>query len=160
MDEKEIIEYITENCAGVDVLAPTDGIASGDTFFYYDPERDLDRTRSFPFATIVTKDYGDFDQASNLNRPGVFRLNIGLSNETYRSLFGPPPSRPGDEGGAVNTGHDFSVLDQLIPHPVYAAQLWVSVLNPSAATFATIQPLIAEAYDRAVKRHPSRSRAR
>ena len=81
MDEKEIIEYITANCAGVDVLAPTDGIASGDVFFYYDPERDLDRTRSFPFATIVTKDYGDFDRASNLNRPGVFRLNIGLSND-------------------------------------------------------------------------------
>jgi hypothetical protein len=90
MDERAIIEYITETFAGVDVVTGTDGIALGDTFFFYDPERNLDPKRRFPFATIVTKDYGDFDRASNLNRPGVFRLNIGLSNDTYRARFGPP----------------------------------------------------------------------
>jgi hypothetical protein len=154
MEELAIIQYITDNFAGVDVVTGTDGIASGDSFFFYDPQRNLGATRRFPFATIVTKDYGDFDRASNLNRPGVLRLNIGLSNDTYRSRFGPQPSRPGD-GGAVNTGLDFSVLDQLIPHPVYAPQSWVSVLNPSAETFEAIQPLLAEAYDLAAKRHPS-----
>jgi hypothetical protein len=125
----------------------------------YDPERNLEPKRQFPFATIVTKDYGEFDRASNLNRSGVFRLNIGLSNQTYRARFGAQPSRVGD-GGAVDTGHDFSALDELIPHPVYATQSWVSVLNPSAETFAEIRPLLAEAYDLAVKRHPSNRRAR
>src|SRR4051794_12492596 len=97
MEERAIIQYITETYAGVDVLVGTEGIASGDTFFYYDPERNLDPKRRFPFATIVTKDYGEFDEASNLNRPGVFRLNIGLSHDTYRSRFGPQPSRSAEE---------------------------------------------------------------
>ena len=152
MDQDAIIRYVLENCPGVDVVRPTDGIAAGDTFFIYDPDRKLDPQRRFPFATIVTNDYGDFDRASNLDRPGVFRLNVGVSRDTYRSLFGPQPSPPG-AAGHVDTGHDFAALDQLMPHPVYAPQSWVSVLNPSAATFERLRPLLAEAYERAVRRH-------
>jgi hypothetical protein len=100
----------------------------------------------------VTKDYGDFDRASNLNRSGVFRLNIGIGKDTYRSLFGPQPSPPG-AGGVVDTGHDFTTLDQILPHPVYAPQSWVCVLNPSDATFEAVRPLHAEAYDLAVRRY-------
>jgi hypothetical protein len=151
MDQDSIIRYIVDTFAGVEVVTGTDGIAAGDTFFMYDPDRKLDPKQRFPFATIVTKDYGDFDCASNLNRPGVFRLNIGVSRDTYRSLFGPQPSPPA-AGGVVDTGHDFTALDRLLPHPVYAPQSWVCVLNPSAETFETVQPLLAEAYERAVKR--------
>ena len=93
-----------------------------------------------PFATIVIKDYGDFDDASDLDRPGVYRLNVGVGKETYRSLF------PG-EGE-----HDFTALDVLMPHPVYGRQHWVCVLNPSEKTFETVKPLLAEAYEIAVKR--------
>jgi hypothetical protein len=131
------------------VIASQEGgapeIAWGDTFFIYDPERNLEDTKRFPFATIVTKDYGDFDNASNLDRPGVFRLNIGLSKATYDSLFGDA----GEE-------HDFTALDRLLPHPVYGRNHWVCVLNPSDATFETLRPLLREAYDRAVARVPSR----
>ncbi len=151
MDQGSIIRYIVDTFAGVEVVTGTEGIAAGDTFFMYDPDRKLDPKHKFPFATIVTKDYGDFDCASNLNRPGVFRLNIGVSGDTYRSLFGPQPSPPG-AGGVVDTGHDFTALDRLLPHPVYAPQSWVCVLNPSAETFETLRPLLAEAYERAVKR--------
>jgi hypothetical protein len=151
MDQDSIIQYIVDTFAGVEVVTGTEGIAAGDTFFMYDPDRKLDPKRKFPFATIVTKDYGDFDCASNLNRPGVFRLNIGVSGDTYRSLFGPQPSPPG-AGGVVDTGHDFTALDRLLPHPVYAPQSWVCVLNPSAETFETLRPLLAEAYERAVRR--------
>jgi Family of unknown function (DUF6194) len=160
MNEASITQYITDTFAGVDVVRPeTSGgpeIAWGDTFFIYDPDRNLDPHRRFPFATIVTKDYGDFDRASNLNRPGVFRLNIEVRKETYRSLFGRQPAPPG-AAGMVDTGHDFTTLDQLLPHPVYAPQSWVCVLNPSAATFqAVVQPLLAEAYDLAISRHARR----
>jgi len=151
MDQGSIIHEITATFAGVDVVTPTDGVGSGDTFFSYDPDRNLDPKHRFPFVTIVTKDYGDFDHASNLNRPGVFRLNIGISKQTYRSLFGPQPS-PSGAAGAVDTGHDYTALDQLLPHPVYASQSWVCVLNPSVETFQTVKPLLAEAYDRAVRR--------
>jgi hypothetical protein len=33
---------------------------------------------------------------------------------------------------------------------------WICVLNPSAATFQTVQPLLAEAYDLAVKKYAKR----
>jgi len=140
MDEQAIIAYLAETFNGLDVQRPIEGPGAGDTFFIYDPRRDLDDKRRFPFATIVTKDYGDFDNTSNLNRPGVFRLNIGVSRDTFRSLF---------EEGAE---HDNAALDTLIPHPVYASQSWVSVLNPSQQTFESLRPLLAEAYERAVRR--------
>ena len=37
-----------------------------------------------------------------------------------------------------------------MPHPVYGKMHWVCVLNPSAATFAKVQELLAEAYEMAV----------
>jgi hypothetical protein len=106
-------------------------------------------TGRFPFATIVNND--NFDRASDLNRPSVFRLNIGVGRDTYCSLFGPKPPRPGADG-VVDTGHDFTALNQLLPHPVYAPQSWVCVLNPGAETFEAVRPLLAEAYDRSVRR--------
>jgi len=141
MDQEEIIRYIEETFAGVEVQRPTDGPGAGDTFFFYDPERNIDPTRRLPFATIVTKDYGDFDNASKLDRPDVFRLNIGVSRKTLRELFDPADN------------YDYAALDQLTPHPVYAPQSWVCVLNPSPETFKSLGPLLAEAYSIVETRH-------
>jgi hypothetical protein len=161
MDEAAITRYVADTFAGVDVVVAVRGdgspeLAWGDTFFMYDPEHRLPAARRFPFATIVTKDYGEFDGASRLDRPGVFRLNVGVSKEMYRSLFGPQPAPP-PMGGVAETGHDFSALDRLMPHPVYAAMSWVCVLNPSAATFETVRPLLAEAYQLVVDRYARRA---
>ena len=102
--------------------------------------------------SIVTKDYGDFDRASNLDRPGIFRLNIDVGTEKYRALFGTHPVVP-PPGKAVATGHDFAALDQTMPHPVYASMSWVCVLNPSDATFEEdVKPLLAAAYALAARR--------
>lgn len=155
MDEASITQYITDTFDGIDVdVASRESgapeVAWGDSFFFYDPDRTLPPDRRMPFATIVTKDYGDFDCASNLNRPSVFRLNVGVSKETYRSLFGAQTSPSGADGN-VDGGYDFTALDQLLPHPVYGRMYWVCVLNPSAETFQTVvRPLLAEAYDLAV----------
>ena len=156
MDQDAVIQYVTDTFTGVELLRPTDGPGAGDTFIYYDPERNLDPTRQFPFATIVTKDYGGFDEASNLNRPDVFRLNIGVSRETFRALFGHPPS----EESTRSADYDFAALDRLMPHPAYAPQSWVCVLNPSPDTFEAVKPLLAEAYSRAATRHASRQTKR
>jgi uncharacterized protein DUF6194 len=94
----------------------------------------------FRFATIVTKDYGDFDRASNLNRPGVFRLNIGISQKTFDSMF------------TSQEGYDFGKLDLVMPHPVYGPNHWVCVLNPSHETFRSLRPLLEESYQIAVRR--------
>jgi hypothetical protein len=154
MDPDAITRLITATFAGVDAVIGDEGVGAGDRFFFYDPDRSLDPARRFPFATIVTKDYEGWDTASNLNRPGVFRLNVGVSSETYRSLFGPQPKPPA-EGKTADTGHDYSALDELLPHPVYAPQSWVCVLNPSEQTIEAIKPLLTEAYERAVRRHAS-----
>ncbi|HEV8194215.1 MAG TPA: DUF6194 family protein [Ktedonobacterales bacterium] len=149
MDQDAIIQYVMDTFTGIEVMRPTDGPGAGDTFIYYDPQHDLDPTRQLPFATIVTKDYGDFDNTSQLNRPDVFRLNIGVSRDTFRALFGYAPGEENTESAE----YDFAALDRLMPHPIYAVQSWVSVLNPSAETFEAVKPLLADAYSKAATRH-------
>jgi hypothetical protein len=149
VDQDAIIQYIADTFAGVEVMRPTDGPGAGDTFFFYDPRRNIDPTRRLPFATIVTKNYIDFDEFSNLNRPDVFRLNIGVSKDTFHALFG----HPADESGTKSADYDFAALDRLMPHPAYARQSWVCVLNPATETFDAVKPLLAEAYSIVVIRH-------
>jgi hypothetical protein len=149
VDQEDIIAYVAETFSGVNIARPTDGPGAGDTFFIYDPRGDLEPKRQMPFATIVTKDYGDFDSASRLNRPDVFRLNIGVSRNTFVEMLGAQP-----EGST----YDYAALDRVMPHPVYAPQSWVCVLNPSPPTFDGLKPLLAEAYARARSRLASASR--
>ena len=141
MELASIARYITESFPGV---APVS--AWGELSFFYNPGRRL--PRGVYFATLKDKD-GENDRASNLQRHGVFRLNIGIDKATYRSLFGPRPARPA-AGGVVSTGHDFTALDRLMPHPVYGWMSWVAVLNPGRATFESVKPLLEEGYGLAV----------
>ena len=118
-------------------------IAWGDTFIYHEADRKM------PFATIVVKDYPGFDTASNLDRPGVFRVNAGVGRERYEELFGHPPAAYAEHAGE----YDYTALDRLIPHPVYAVQGWVSILNPSAER---VEPVIVAAHERAMRRNAPR----
>jgi hypothetical protein len=104
----------------------------GATFF------SLDETHWPNFATIVTTDEHDEGAPSNLTaRPGAFRVNIGVGRSTFERLV---------DG---QTNPDYAAFDTVLPHPVYAKQRWVSILNPSDATFRdVVLPLIAEAHDR------------
>ena len=127
-DPEAITRYIRETYPNTDVVA-----IAGAAFFSLDPEK------HFPnFATIVTTDEHDMGSPSNLNaRPDVFRLNIGVGRETFDQLVG-SIAEP-----------DYAALDRLLPHPVYARQHHVSILNPSEATFRDVViPLLAEAHDR------------
>lgn len=73
ISEASITRYIQSTLPGVDLMVASaehgaPDLAWGDTFFFYDPGRRLEGATKFPFATIVTKDYGEFDNASKLNR--------------------------------------------------------------------------------------------
>ncbi len=105
--------------------------ALGATFFSLDE-------KGWPnYATIVTTDEHDEGAPSDLARSGAFRLNIGVGRDTFVRLVGSMESP------------DSAAYDRLLPHPVYAKQLWISILNPSHATFDdVVLPLIAEAHDR------------
>jgi hypothetical protein len=152
MNQDVIIQYVTDTFTGIEVLRPDDGPGAGDTFFFYDPQHNLDPKRRMPFATIVTKDYGEFDNTSHLDRPDVYRLNIGVSRDTFRALFGYAPGEEKPES-AVS---DFAALDKVTPHPVYAPQSFVCVLNPGPETFEAVKPLLAEAYEIVATRHARR----
>ncbi|HJT59665.1 MAG TPA: DUF6194 family protein [Ktedonobacteraceae bacterium] len=151
MNEAEINRYITGTFEGVDVV--TD---AGNSFFFYNPDRNVPPDHRFPFVTLVTSDL--YDQFSNLNRPSVFRLNIGIGKQTFRSLFG-DSARSSSKNSAESSGenasnYDFTALDQVMPHPVYGRMYWVCILNPGSKTFETrVLPLLAEAYDIAVSRY-------
>ncbi len=147
MDREAITRFIRESFAGIVPVA-----AWGETSFFYNPGQRL--PRGVYFSTIKERD-GEHDRASALWRAGVFRLNIGISAATYRSMFGALPARPA-AGGVVECEHDFSTTDRLMPHPVYGWMAWISVLNPSAATFESVKPLLVEAYGLAVRKFEKR----
>jgi hypothetical protein len=89
------------------------------------------------FATVVWTDDFDEGEPSSLSRPGVFRVNIALGKETFQRLVGSPAAS------------DYAAFDRVLPHPVYARQRWVSILNPSDTTVREIVlPLLTEAHDR------------
>jgi Family of unknown function (DUF6194) len=142
MNEAEITQYITDTFNDIKIT-----VHEGNSFYSYDPEQ------KFPFATLMTNDVND--QASDLSRPGIFRLNIGVSRDTYQSLFGAQPAW-GKDGGVVDTGHDFTVLDQFMPHPIYAPMSWICILNPSEANVETVKKYLAEAYELDVKKYAKR----
>jgi len=120
----------------------------GDLFYLYDPESDLPPERQHPFATIVTGDH--YEKVSRLDEPDAWRLNLGLTKATYTSLFGPVPTER-DENWVLDSGHDYAERDKLMPHPFYASQHWVCIVVPSHSEPLT--PLLAEAYDFAVRKH-------
>lgn len=128
--------------------------AWGETSYFYNPG--LKFERGTYFATIKEKD-GNNDRASGLNRPGIWRLNMGVSKEAFVSLFGYPPARPG-KGQVVEGLWDFQEADRITPHPVCGWMSWIAVLNPSIETWVRCKLLLLDAHGRAVARFDKRLR--
>lgn len=120
-------------------------LAWGDTFVSVRRENGV--PNRMPFATLVTKDYTGFDVESQLDRGGLFRLNLDVGRDTFTALFGLDPKKLAQHRGDF----DFAALDRLFPHPVYGEQAWVSVINPAASKQQT-QSLMALALERALRR--------
>lgn len=107
----------------------------GDTFCYYDPDSTADQ--KLPFATIVTRDTPGWDEVSDLNRPGSFRLNLAVGRAHQPDVEEPI---------------DYRVADTVLPHPQYATQGWVAVVDPGTPSAERVRELIGVAYRRAVDR--------
>ncbi|MCT0210306.1 DUF6194 family protein [Cyanobium sp. ULC065] len=107
------------------------------------------------FCTIKQHN-GDNDKSTSLDREDVFRLAIGLNPENYARMFGGKPTRP-VKGGVVATEYDYTELNELMPHPIYAWISWVQILSPGRDKFREIFPLIQEAHQEAVKRFRSKT---
>lgn len=117
--------------ASVEIAGPGTGApeaAWGDTFVTVQPDGDPD-PRRMPFATIVESDYPGFDESSDLDRDDVYALNLGVGPQFFQGLLGFEPSEAGDHVDRF----DPTAAGVLMPHPLYAAQGWVRVINPPAA---------------------------
>lgn len=132
MEANDIRQYILQEFEGVQVVNDEEN-----SFFFYDAENRA------PFVTIVANN--KYDTYSNLDRRGVYRLNIGIGKLTFRSMF-PVEKIP------TESGYDFTALDVLMPHPEYGRMYWVCILNPSASTFAKVRAMLNEGYEIAVKK--------
>ncbi len=138
MQADEIAQDILDTFSGVETEENM-----GYKFFFYGADHML------PFATIATAD-NEGDRVSNLSRPGVFRLNIGVSRQTFQSLFG--------TNHVDVSRYDYTALDRIMPHPDYAAQNYICVLNPSPATYERVRTFLAEAYELARARVARRTK--
>ena len=136
IDETFITSYITDTFEHVETA-----INLGYTFFFYRDDH------MHAFATIASTG-NEYEKISNLDRPGVYRLNIGVSRGTFQELFG--------KGKIDISTYDFSALDTVMPHPDYSSQHFLCVLSPSETTFGQIGSLLAEAYEVARQRYNKR----
>jgi hypothetical protein len=101
-----------------------------------------------PFTTIANTD-NEYDSVSNLNRPGIFRINIGVSRATFNTLF--PKSLP--------EPIDYTTLNTFLPHPDYAKQNFICILNPTGDNITKTKQLIQEAHAIAAVRHQRKAKA-
>lgn len=136
IDETFITSYITDTFADVETA-----VNLGYMFFFYRDDH------MHAFATIASTG-NEYEKISNLDRPGVYRLNIGVSRDTFQAMFG--------KGKIDVSAYDFTALDIIMPHPDYSSQHFICVLSPSEATFEQIRPLLAEAYDITKNRYNKR----
>jgi len=133
MDEQAMAEYISASFQNVETLD-----SMGYKFYFYGDDHRL------PFATIACNG-NEYEQASKLERPGTYRLNIGVSKWTFRDLFG--------AGEVSLEDYDFAELNRLMPHPDYWKQFFVCILSPEGENQTTVESLLAEAHDLSEKRY-------
>ncbi len=100
------------------------------------------------FVTIAQSD-NEYDSISNLNREGVFRINIGVSRKTFDDLV----------GGMASEAVDYTALDMFLPHPEYAKQNFICILSPSPQKEDRTKELLVEAHSIATARLQRRKTA-
>ncbi|WP_405774588.1 DUF6194 family protein [Streptomyces sp. NBC_01538] len=95
-------------------------------------------TAAQPFVTVVTKNYPG-DEASRLDQPDIFRVNIAAGKEAFIRWTGHAPREP------ASTDVDPSTTDTVIAHPVYGSVGWLAVVNPGERTEASTRELLQAA---------------
>jgi hypothetical protein len=88
-----------------------------------------------PFTTIAEHS-NKYEEVSKLDREGVFRVNIGVSKATFDSLF------PEVNEQTI----DYTALDIFMPHPHYAKQFFICIINPSDKNAEQLKKYITEAH--------------
>ncbi|MGC5344170.1 DUF6194 family protein [Streptomyces sp. DT171] len=121
--------------------------AWGDSFFYYAPDGRMPRNVQ-PYGTIVAKNH-PADDASDLDSPGRRRVNVQVDRATFRELTGEEPR-------SLTRPRDYAAVDTVMPHPVYGALGWISVVNPGERATDTVERLLRGAHEAARTRFARR----
>lgn len=150
MTQDEIRAFFAANAAvHIQIAGSGDGspeVAWGDSFIFVRDEGGA--PKKMPFATIVTKDYAGFDTESQLDRKGLFRLNLDVGREKFEELFGFLPKELAEH----RAKYDFAAIDRLLPHPTYGEQAWVSIITPTDESREKTESLMRFALERALAR--------
>ncbi|ALR11853.1 hypothetical protein MYCSP_10765 [Mycobacteroides saopaulense] len=124
IDEGAVIEYIITTFPDLQ-----HEVVQGNWFFFRGDDRQV------PVITLMSNEA--FDTYSDLGRPAVYRLNIGVGGDTFANIAG---------GCDVSVEVDYTEFDRILPHPEYGGAKWICVVNPGEDTFAdVVRPLLAEA---------------
>ena len=137
MDPDVIVNHCLERLDGTVAVE-----SWGERGIFYNPDGRL--KRGVYVLTIKEKD-GDNDCSSQLDRQGVWRVNIGVRKSTFaitgiliKALW-------------ISCPKWFSSL-------LYIGMGWICVLNPTERTFDVLRPLIDEAYAYAKEKYGRRMR--
>lgn len=152
MTLQQLLDFV-RTLDGALIWSPEEGsdtppIAWGDHFFYHAPDGQVPPNVQ-PYGTVVTKNYPD-DTASDLDGEGRWRVNVHVGRDRFEELTG--GEGPQDLGTS-----DFSVVDTVLPHPVYRALGWVCVINPGDRTSDVVQGMLRDAHADAVARAERRA---
>ncbi|MFF0628121.1 DUF6194 family protein [Streptomyces sp. NPDC004296] len=152
MEQEQIIAAVRGFDGALVVLPEAGGdlpeLVWGDAFFYYAPDGQMPRNTQ-PYGTIVTKNYPD-DTASDLDPSGRWRVNIHIDRATFCELTEEEPR-------SLSRPRDHSAVDVVLPHPVYGALGWISVVNPGERTEELVVRLLRGAHDAARARSARRN---
>ncbi len=148
MNQQEITDFLNALGSVRTVIGSEENgdpeVAWGDTFYY--TLNAAGQSPKMPFATVVIKDYPDFDEASKLNRGGLFRLNVDLGKSRFNELFDYLPA----EHQIHHERYDYTALNVLFPHPTYANYGWASIINPSGDAEVQVKAMLVAAHARAL----------
>lgn len=145
MELDELVTWIRSNLPDVGVMVASEEHGApegswGDVFVQHEVADGT--TVGFPFATIIVQDQPGFDDRSRLDRPGAFRVNMRVGRDRAAQLLGAPPATL--DVDAI----DLAEADRVLPHPTYAPQGYVCVVNPGVATSELVLQLLREAHER------------
>jgi hypothetical protein len=149
MNPTELENWILEKYKGIVVTN-----AYRERSFFYNPEYSL--PKGIYFATIKESD-GPNDRASKLDREGIYRFSIGVGKKQYQEMFGEIPKRPA-KGNIVGLDLDFSTLNEIMPHPIYAWMGWICILNPKLEIIESIKNLLDISYLNCLMKYKRKSK--
>lgn len=140
----EILNYITNKYDGVVIKNSYKELA-----IFYNPNNLL---KNGVYVCTIKEQDGNNDKASKLFRNGVFRFSCGLTKDDYINLFKILPKRP-KKGEIVDLPYDFSILHEIIPHPIYAYMGWICINCTQETNLELFYKYIDLSYQKAVNNY-------